>query len=154
MLKKFIIKDEEGKPFEVTEASDEEIVEAEKHDEEPFAEKTEELFASEEIAALKELAKHSEELIKLLAVEKKEHEAVSEAADGCEEAEDAEETEDAEPSEEKKEEVIDVKSADSKASVGAIEKKAINKVDDSFDKETEISNAWSNRFKKSFKKGE
>lgn len=151
MLKKFIIKDEEGKQFEVTEASDEEIVEAEKHDEEPFAEKTEELFASEEIAALKELAKHSEELIKLLAVEKKEHEAVSEAADGCEEAE---ETEDAEPSEEKKEEVIEVKPADSKASVGAIEKKAINKVDDSFDKETEISNAWSNRFKKSFKKGE
>ena len=151
MLKKFIIKDEEGKQFEVTEASDEEIVEAEKHDEEPFAEKTEELFASEEIAALKELAKHSEELIKLLAVEKKEHEAVSEAADGCEEAEEAE---DAEPSEEKKEEVIDVKSADSKASVGSIEKKAINKVDDSFDKETEISNAWSNRFKKSFKKGE
>ena len=152
MLKKFIIKDEEGKQFEVTEASDEEIVEAEKHDEEPFAEKTEELFASEEIAALKELAKHSEELIKLLAVEKKEHEAVSEAADGCEEAE---ETEDAEPSEEKKEEeVIEVKPTDSKASVGAIEKKAINKVDDSFDKETEISNAWSNRFKKSFKKGE
>ena len=151
MLKKFIIKDEEGKQFEVTEASDEEIIEAEKHDEEPSAAKTEELFASEEIAALKELAKHSEELIKLLAVEKKEHEAVSEAADGCEEAE---ETEDAEPSEEKKEEVIEVKPADSKASVGAIEKKAINKVDDSFDKETEISNAWSNRFKKSFKKGE
>ena len=151
MLKKFIIKDEEGKQFEVTEASDEEIVEAEKHDEEPYAAKTEELFASEEIAALKELAKHSEELIKLLAVEKKEHEAVSEAADGCEEAEEAE---DAEPSEEKKEEVIEVKPADSKASVGAIEKKAINKVDDSFDRETEISNAWSNRFKKSFKKGE
>lgn len=152
MLKKFIIKDEEGKQFEVTEACDEEIVEAEKHDEEPPAAKTEELFASEEIAALKELAKHSEELIKLLAVEKKEHEAVSEATDGCEEAE---ETEDAEPSEEEKEEkVIEVKPADSKSSVGSIEKKAINKVDDSFDRETEISNAWSNRFKKSFKKGE
>ena len=134
MPKKFIIKDEEGQQFEVTE-TDEELPEesseeTEMHDDESFT--------SDEIAALKELAKRSADLLKLLAVEEEEHEAVGDEDDLDVDDEDVDE----------KEEVIETKSTDSKKSVGSIEKTRA-KDSANFNKEIEIANAWSKRFNKS-----
>ena len=134
MPKKFIIKDEEGQQFEVTE-TDEELPEesseeSEMHDDESFT--------SDEIAALKELAKRSADLLKLLAVEEDEHEAVGDEDDLDVDDEDVDE----------KEEVIETKSTDSKKSVGSIEKTRA-KDSANFNKEIEIANAWSKRFNKS-----
>lgn len=136
MPKKFIIKDEEGQQFEVTE-TDEELTEesseeAEMHDDESFT--------SDEIAALKELAKRSADLLKLLAVEEEEHEAVGD--------EDEEDLDIDDEDVDKKEEVIETKSTDSRKSVGSIEKTRA-KDSANFDKEIEIANAWSKRFNKS-----
>ena len=134
MPKKFIIKDEEGQQFEVTETDEElpeeSFEESEMHDDESFT--------SDEIAALKELAKRSADLLKLLAVEEEEHEAVGDEDDLDVDDEDVDE----------KEEVIETKSTDSRKSVGSIEK---TKAKDSanFNKEIEIANAWSKRFNKS-----
>ena len=138
MPKKFIIKDEEGQQFEVTE-TDEELPE------EPSKESMvhdDESLTPDEIAALKELAKRSADLIKLLSVEEKEHEAVGDEDEGSDESDINDEDVN------KKEEVIETKSADSKKSVGSIEK---TKANDSvnFDKEIEIADAWSKRFNKS-----
>lgn len=135
MPKKFIIKDEEGQQFEVTE-TDEELTEesseeSEMHDDESFT--------SDEIAALKELARRSADLLKLLAVEEEEHEAVGDEDEDLDvDDEDAD----------KKEEVIETKSTDSRKSVGSIEKTRA-KDSANFDKEIEIANAWSKRFNKS-----
>lgn len=134
MPKKFIIKDEEGQQFEVTE-TDEELPEesseeTEMHDDESFT--------SDEIAALKELAKRSADLLKLLAVEEEEHEAVGDEDDLDVDDEDVNE----------KEEVIETKSTDSKKSVGSIEKTRA-KDSANFNREIEIANAWSKRFNKS-----
>lgn len=138
MPKKFIIKDEEGQQFEVTE-TDEELPE------EPSKESMvhdDESFTADEIAALKELAKRSADLVKLLSVEEKEHEAVGDEDEGFDESDINDDDVD------KKEEVIETKSTDSKKSVGSIEK---TKANDSanFDKEIEIADAWSKRFNKS-----
>lgn len=130
MPKKFIIKDEEGQQFEITE-TDEELPE------EPSKESMvhdDDSFTPDEIAALKELAKRSADLIKLLGVEEEEHEAVGDD-DGCDDVD-------------KKEEVIETKSTDSKKSVGSIEKAKAND-SANFDKEIEIADAWSKRFNKS-----
>ena len=134
MPKKFIIKDEEGQQFEVTE-TDEELPEesseeTEMHDDESFT--------SDEIAALKELAKRSADLLKLLAVEEDEHEAVGDEDDLDVDDEDVDE----------KEEVIETKSTDSKKSVGSIEKTRA-KDSANFNKEIEIANAWCKRVNKS-----
>lgn len=134
MPKKFIIKDEEGQQFEVTE-TDEELPEesseeTEMHDDESFT--------SDEIAALKELARRSADLLKLLAVEEEEHEAVGDEDDLDIDDEDVDE----------KEEVIETKSTDSRKSVGSIEKTRA-KDSTNFNKEIEIANAWSKRFNKS-----
>lgn len=136
MPKKFIIKDEEGQQFEVTEA-DEELTEesseeSEMHDDESFT--------SDEIAALKELARRSADLLKLLAVEEEEHEAVGD--------EDEEDLDIDDEDVDKKEEVIETKSTDSRKSVGSIEKTRA-KDSANFNKEIEIANAWSKRFNKS-----
>ena len=136
MPKKFIIKDEEGQQFEVTE-TDEELdeessEESEMHDDESFT--------SDEIAALKELAKRSADLLKLLAVEEEEHEAVGD--------EDEEDLDIGDEDVDKKEEVIETKSTDSRKSVGSIEKTRA-KDSANFNKEIEIANAWSKRFNKS-----
>ena len=129
--KKFIIKDEEGQQFEVTE-TDEELPE---ESSEEFEMHDDESFTSDEIAALKELAKRSADLLKLLAVEEDEHEAVGDEDDLDVDDED------------EKEEVIETKSTDSRKSVGSIEK---TRAKDSakIDKEIEIANAWSKRFNK------
>lgn len=134
MPKKFVIKDEEGQQFEITETDEELPEESSKepkmHDEESFT--------ADEVAALKELAKRSADLIKLLEVEEEEHKDVG----------DEDETNVNDDDTEKKEEVIETKSADSKKSVGSIEK--IKSKDSlNFDREIEIADAWSKRFNKS-----
>ena len=145
MPKKFIIKDEDGKKFEITEETADEEVENKATDEEAETEvKDDEGLTPEEIVILKELAKHSADLIKLLEVEKDEHEAVSD-----DEMENAEELDDSDESE-NVEEIIETKSNDSKKSVGSIERKK-EKVIDSIDAEEDIANAWAKRFQNSYK---
>jgi hypothetical protein len=164
MPKKFIINDDDGKQFEVTEETVDEEPETETkakpevHDDEGLT--------PDEVAALKELAKHSTDLINLLNVEKEEHEATSEDSDeGVGEDIDTQD-EDVCPNcgkpkdectcdeDEDKDEVIETKAGDSKKSVGSIAKK-VNKVSDSADdREIAIANAWADRYKKSYKKGE
>ena len=145
MPKKFIIKDEDGKKFEITEETADEEVENKATDEEAETEvKDDEGLTPEEIVILKELAKHSADLIKLLEVEKDEHEAVSD-----DEMENAEELDDSDESE-NVEEIIETKSNDSKRSVGSIERKK-EKVVDSIDAEEDIANAWAKRFQNSYK---
>ena len=145
MPKKFIIKDEDGKKFEITEETADEEVENKATDEEAETEvKDDEGLTAEEIVILKELAKHSADLIKLLEVEKDEHEAVSD-----DEMENAEELDDSDESE-NVEEIIETKSNDSKKSVGSIERKK-EKVVDSIDAEEDIANAWAKRFQNSYK---
>ena len=145
MPKKFIIKDEDGKKFEITEETADEEVENKATDEEAETEvKDDEGLTAEEIVILKELAKHSADLIKLLEVEKDEHEAVSD-----DEMENAEELDDSDESE-NVEEIIETKSNDSKRSVGSIERKK-EKVVDSIDAEEDIANAWAKRFQNSYK---
>lgn len=161
MPKKFIIKDEDGKQFEITEETTDEEVKTETEDEEVKPEvKDDEGLTPDEIAALKELAKHSGDLIKLLEVEKKEHEATSdedidETVDSDEEMIDSdEETKDCDMTEDEDETVIETKTGDSKKSVGSIAKKT-KKVSDSLDnREMEIADAWAKRYGKSYKKGE
>ena len=97
-----------------------------------------ESFTSDEIAALKELAERSADLLKLLAVEEDEHEAVGDEDDLDVNDEDVDE----------KEEVIETKSTDSRQSVGSIEKTRA-KDSANFNKEIEIADAWSKRFNKS-----
>lgn len=134
MPKKFVIKDEEGQQFEITE-TDEEL--PEEPSDKP-AMHDDESFTADEVAALKELAKRSADLIKLLGVEEEEHKDVG----------DEDETDVNDDDTEKKEEVIETKSADSKKSVGSIEK--IKSKDSlNFDREIEIADAWSKRFNKS-----
>lgn len=162
MPKKFIIKDEDGKQFEITEETTDEEVKTETEDEEVKHEvKDDEGLTPDEIAALKELAKHSGDLIKLLEVEKKEHEAafdedIDEIVDSDEEIidSDEEETKDCDMTEDEDETVIETKAGDSKKSVGSIAKKT-KKVSDSLDnREMEIADAWSKRFKNTYRKGE
>lgn len=146
MPKKFIIKDEDGKKFEITEETADEEVENKATDEEAETEvKDDEGLTPEEIVILKELAKHSADLIKLLEVEKDEHEAVSD-----DEMEDAEEELDDSDESENVEEIIETKSNDSKKSVGSIERKK-EKVVDSIDAEEDIADAWAKRFQNSYK---
>ena len=162
MPKKFIIKDEDGKQFEITEETTDEEVKTETEDEEVEPEvKDDEGLTPDEIAALKELAKYSGDLIKLLEVEKKEHEATSdedidETIDSDEDIVDSdeEETNNCDMTEDEDETVIETKTGDSKKSVGSIAKKT-KTVSDSLDnREMEIADAWSKRYGKSYKKGE
>ena len=156
MAKKFIIKDEEGKQFEITEETTDEI-------EEKTDVEDDEMLTSDEIASLKKLAKYSESLIKLLEVEKKEHEAVSDEdeedkkdMDDCDEFVDSDEDEEETIKDEDEEEtIVKTKPVDSKKSFGSIETKKTKKISDSIEnREIEIANAWSKRFQSSYKKGE
>lgn len=137
MPKKFIIEDETGKEFEITEEElqDEETEEVVEKTEEVHDEET---LSPEDIIALKSLAAKASDILKLLEVEEAEHEAV-------------EETEDEEPEDVSDEEVIETTAGDSKKSVGAIEKAKTNDSISYEDREIEIANAWTDRFKKSYK---
>lgn len=150
MPKKFIIKDDDGKQFEVTEETVDEEPEA-KPEEKPEVHDDEGLSA-DEIAALKNLAAKAEDILKLLEVEAKEHAATSDEDEDVITDEDVE-AEDADMTEDEEETVV--KTADSKKSIGSIEKKKNVMTNDSIeDTETAIAQAWADRFKKSYKKGE
>lgn len=132
---KFKIKDADGNDYEVEE------VEEEKVEEKPE-------LTSEEIVALKTLAAAAPNIMKLLEVEKKEHEAVE---DEDEDEEDIEnrvdvdlDDEDADEDEDKliETEVKKIKK-DSKKSVGSNEKR---KTTDSVNLDDEIAAAWSKRY--------
>ena len=152
MPKKFIIKDDDGKQFEVTEETVDEEPEA-KPEEMPEVHDDEGLTA-DEITALKNLAGKAEDILKLLEVEAKEHAATSDEDENVITDEDVE-TEDRDMTEDEDEEETIVKTADSKKSIGSIEKKKTVMTNDSIeDSETAIAQAWADRFKKSYKKGE
>lgn len=148
MAKKFIIKDDDGKEFEVTEETVDEQPEVEEEPAKPEV-KDDESLTPEEIVALKALAAHSADIIKLLSVEAEEH-----AEDADEEIADEDaDIVDEESSDEDEKEIV-VKTGDSKKSVGSIQK-TTTKTADSIDvRETDIAQAWADRFKKSCKKGE
>lgn len=149
MPKKFIIKDDDGKQFEVTEETVDEEPEA-KSEEMPEVHDDEGLTA-DEITALKNLAAKAEDILKLLEVEAKEH-ATSDEDENVITDEDAE-SKDADMTEDEEETIV--KTADSKKSIGSIEKKKNVMTNDSIeDSETAIAQAWADRFKKSYKKGE
>lgn len=151
MPKKFIIKDDDGKQFEVTEETVDEEPEA-KPEETPEVHDDEGLTA-DEITALKNLAAKAEDILKLLEVEAKEHAATSDEDENVITDEDVE-AEDADMTEDEDEETV-IKTADSKKSIGSIEKKKTVMTNDSIeDSETAIAQAWADRFKKSYKKGE
>lgn len=151
MPKKFIIKDDDGKQFEVTEETVDEEPEA-KSEETPEVHDDEGLTA-DEITALKNLAAKAEDILKLLEVEAKEHAATSDEDEDVITDEDVE-AEDADMTKDEDEETV-IKTADSKKSIGSIEKKKNVMTNDSIeDSETAIAQAWADRFKKSYKKGE
>ena len=79
MAKKFIIKDDDGKEFEVTEETVDEQPEVKEEPAKPEV-KDDESLTPEEIVALKALAAHSADIIKLLSVEAEEH---AEDTDEC-----------------------------------------------------------------------
>ena len=103
----------------------------------------------DEIKALKSLAASATQILELLNVEKKEHEAVSD--DELEEKEIDEDDEDEvdeeevvmDEDEEKEEEILETKSYDSKKSFGSIERKT-QTVDDSLT--DSVSEAWAKRY--------
>lgn len=136
---KFHVKDEDGNSYLV-----EEIQEKKDCGPEIMDDETEEtpVLTESEIAVLRKLAGRAEDLLKLLDIEKEEHES---AADDVEEdiEEEKEITdEDEEVIETDKEKKV---THDAKKSFGAIEKK--KSTNDSFDdKELEVEAAWAKRF--------
>lgn len=148
MAKKFIIKDDDGKEFEVTEETideEPEVKEEEIHDDESLT--------ADEIAALKSLAAKAQDILKLLDVEAKEHAATSDEDEDVITDEDIE-SKDCDMTEDDDDEEIVVKTGDSRTSIGSIEKKKV--VDNSSieDRENAIAKAWADRYSKSYKKGE
>ena len=135
-MKKYRVKDADGEQYEIEEIEtmDEEVEETE------FEEVVEPL-TNEEIASLRELAARAHELLALL--DTAEDDVVDEEVDEVEETDINTYDEEGEEVEEDEEKVIDVKSCDSKKSIGAIERNK-TKVDDSLD--DDISSAWAKRF--------
>ena len=136
---KFRITDEDGQDYLVEEVSDEKEMSKSPINEKD--ENTEDILSDYEIASLKKLASHADELLKLLKVEEKEHEA-TEDEDLEKEDEDIEEV--------LKEDIVDTEEetkkdmSDSKASFGSIAKKSTK--DSNIDYNLEIENAWSKRY--------
>ena len=135
MKRKYVIHDEDGSRYEVTETEETPVVENVEKIEE--VKNDEPQLSSDEITALKKLAALSDKLAKLVS---------DKVTDENEETDEDEET-DKDEMTEKKEEVIDTESScrDSKYSFNSIEKKKI-KTDDSIDPDEEINSAWSKRF--------
>ena len=131
-MKKYRIKDEDGSVLEVEELDSEEIEEVQEIKDEPEQAQ----LTSDEILALKELAKSAPELMKLLS---KPVECAEE--DSCEKrVVDEDEKED----EIEEEEVIETKTRDSKTSFGSVAKPKI--VEDSIEDNEEIESAWAKRY--------
>lgn len=138
---------ESGKDYDVVEnpeVVDEEI-------ENPEIKDDEAALSPEDIAALKNLAAHAEELIALIPGKEtadSEEEKKEDVVDSDEEKEDVEDSDEEDDSKDK---VIDTKAIDS---VGSIEKKAVISDSSLEDKQIEIANAYMARFKAMREKGE
>lgn len=131
-MKKYRIKDEDGSVLEVEELDSEEVKEVQEIKDEPEQAQ----LTSDEILALKELAKSAPELMKLLSkpVEDAEEDL------GEEKVVDEDEKED----EIEEEEVIETKTRDSKTSFGSVAKPKM--VEDSIEDNEEIESAWTKRY--------
>lgn len=131
-MKKYRIKDEDGSVLEVEELDSEEVEEVQEIKDEPEQAQ----LTSDEILALKELAKSAPELMKLLSkpVEDAEEDL------GEEKVVDEDEKED----EIEEEEVIETKTKDSKTSFGSVAKPKM--VEDSIEDNEEIESAWAKRY--------
>ena len=128
-MKKYRIKDEDGSVLEVEELDSEEVKEVQEIKDEPEQAQ----LTSDEILALKELAKCAPELMKLLSkpVEDAEEDLGEEKV-----VEDEDEIEE--------EEVIETKTKDSKTSFGSVAKPKM--VEDSIEDNEEIESAWAKRY--------
>lgn len=134
-MKKYRIKDEDGSVLEVEELDSEEVKEVQEVQE--IKDEPEQVqLTSDEILALKELAKCAPELMKLLSkpVEDAEEDL------GEEKVVDEDEKED----EIEEEEVIETKTKDSKTSFGSVAK--LKMVEDSIEDNEEIESAWAKRY--------
>lgn len=138
-MKKFVVRDENNKEYEV-----EEVAEVKETDADESAGTESAALSEDEIGALKKLASMADKLIALVEIEKDEHadEPESEMLD---------EDEDEEVEEEEFEEVVDTDEEvekmtrhDSKRSVGSIEKK--RKTQDSDSHEHDVAQAWAKRY--------
>lgn len=138
-MKKIIVKDEDGRKYEVEEVEEEKEIGDE--DEEETA-----VLTTDEIAALKQLAAAAPDIMKLLEVEKKEHEAVGDK-DEDKDVEDEDEDEEDIEEEDIEEEIVDTDSKkmkkDSKKSFVSNRKKE-TRTDDSLD--DSVANAWAKRY--------
>ncbi len=138
-MKKIIVKDEDGRKYEVEEVEEEKEIGDE--DEEETA-----VLTTDEIAALKQLAAAAPDIMKLLEVEKKEHEAV-EDEDEDKDVEDEDEDEEDIEEEDIEEEIVDTDSKkmkkDSKKSFVSNRKKE-TRTDDSLD--NSVADAWAKRY--------
>lgn len=138
---------ESGKDYDVVENSDV----ADEEIENPEIKDDEAALSPEDIAALKNLAAHAEELIALIPGKEtadSEEEKKEDVVDSDEEKEDVEDSDEEDDSKDK---VIDTKAIDS---VGSIEKKAVISDSSLEDKQIEIANAYMARFKAMREKGE
>lgn len=135
---KFHVKDEDGNSYLV-----EEIQEKKDYNPEIMDDETEEtpVLTESEITALRQLAGRAEDLLKLLDIEKEEHESTADDEEDDEEEKEIID-EDEEVIETDKEKKV---THDAKKSFGAIEKK--KSTNDSFDdKELEVEASWIKRF--------
>lgn len=142
---KFKIKDEDGRNYEIEEieTNDDDVTEISEIE---TVEEKEEL-TPEDISTLKKLIEVAPKLIKLLAVEEKEHAENPELVDEDmveDEEEEMAEVED-EDEEEEKEEILETKTHDSKKSIGSLESKKVTKLDDSLDC-CSVEKAWAKRY--------
>lgn len=143
-MKKFIVKDEDGNEYDVSELSKDEEVVNEEEVTENVSEKNDAELTSEDIAALKSLAANASKILSLLNVEEQEHAAVAEDEDESSDVdvdtdEDGEEIIDTDETEQEKK-----MAHDSKSSVGSISKKRAKDSIDDFG--CEIENAWAKRY--------
>lgn len=144
---KFKIKDEDGRNYEIEEieTKDDDVAEVSEIE---TVEGKEEL-TPEDISTLKKLIEVAPKLIKLLAVEEKEHaenpELVDEDMDEDEEEEITEVEDEEEEEEEEKEKILETKTHDSKKSIGSLESKNATKLDDSLDS-CSVEKAWAKRY--------
>lgn len=140
-MKKFIIRDEDEREYEVEEVN-EELDETSKD-----VTDDDNSLSAEDITALKMLAKSADKILALLSTEEKEHEAMADE-DEDEEAVDEDELDEDETIVDTDEEIEETKSVlktDSKKSFGSIAKQVKNKnIADAH--QLDIDDAWSKRY--------
>ena len=139
---KFKIKDEDGRNYEIEEieTKDDDVAEVSEIE---TVEGKEEL-TPEDISTLKKLIEVAPKLIKLLAVEEKEHTENPELVDEDMDEDEEEEITEVED-EEEEEKILETKTHDSKKSIGSLESKNATKLDDSLNS-CSVEKAWAKRY--------